>query len=289
MRTLAVLVFALAFPTPALAQDQTPPPQCRQNAAGQINYQACFDATPQGSPWRAMAQINLGTEAFMRGDYATAVRHYDEARPSAGQQMYSDVLFHTFRGASYWHVERRDEALADAQIALRMLRGDPTLNLDPLDYMPSHVDREAVFAHILPILQAGDASQFETALATYQAMPASDWYSYANRAAVLDQIGRTREALAASERALTMAPSEPAVLNNHCAILVNADRAPDALQYCERAVAAAPAVAAVHDSLSDALAALGRCAEAEREIGEARRLDPVSPDYARAIVCTPAN
>lgn len=285
MRALFAVFFTLMLASPALAQNDQPPAECRRNAAGQVNYQACFDASPPGSGWRSMAQINLGTEAFARGDYATAVRHYDEARPPAGETMYSDVLFHTFRGASYWHVERRQEALADAQIALRMLQGDPTLNLEPLDYMPAHVDREMVFAFILPILQSGDAARFEAALSTYQAMPASDWTSYANRAAVLDQVGRPAEALVASEQAVRLAPNDAGVLNNHCAILANAHRPGDALPYCERAVAGAPQIAAIHDSLSDALAALGRCNDAEREIAEARRLDPASPDYARPIAC----
>jgi tetratricopeptide (TPR) repeat protein len=287
MRALITALLACALASPAFAQDDAPQPeQCRPNAAGQVNYQACADAAPVGSPWRSMALINLGTDAYLRSDYAAAVRFYDEARPPAGQQMYSDVTFHAFRAAAYWHVERHEEAQADASMALRMLQGDPTLRMSPRDYMPAHADREAVYALILPVLQTGDAAQFQAALETYNAMPASDWYSYANRAAVLSQLGQHDAALAAGEQALQLAPNEPAVLNNQCAILVELNRAADALPYCERAVAGAPGIAAVRDSMSDVFAALGRCAEAEREIAEARRLDPVSPSYARPIACT---
>lgn len=232
-----------------------------------------------------MALINLGTDAYLRQDYAAAVRYYDEARPRGSQQLYSDVMFHAFRAAAYWHVERRDEAQADAAIALRMLRGDPTLPVDVRDYMPPNADREAVYTLILPVLQSGAPADFEAALTAYNEMPARDWYSYANRAAVLSELGQHQAALAAGEHALQLAPDEPAVLNNQCAILLELNRAADALPYCERAVVGAPDIAAVRDSMSDVFAALGRCAEAEREIAEARRLDPSSPNYARPIVC----
>jgi tetratricopeptide (TPR) repeat protein len=288
MRAILIALALGAVISPAFAQDDAPPPpQCRQDAAGQVDYQACLAAAPAGSMWRTLALINLGTDAFTAGDYASSVRYYDQARPPSGQLMYSDVTFHAFRGSAYWHVERREEALADAQIALRMLRGDATLNASPLDYMPAHVDREMMYALILPVLQTGDPAQFASALAEYQALPANDFYSIAGRAAVFDQLGRRNEALAASEQAVRLAPNDPGVQNNHCAILTNNDRAADALPFCQSAVAGAPEVAAVRDSLSDALAALGRCAEAEREIAEARRLDPASPNYARPIVCTP--
>lgn len=290
MRALLIVLAACALFSPAFAQnDGSPPPQCREDAAGQIDYRACLAVVPPGSAWRTLALINLGTDAYASGDYANSVRYYDDARPPAGQQMYSDVTFHAVRGSAYWHVERRDEALADAQIALRMLQGDPSLEMSPSDYMPAHVDREMIYALTLPILQSGDVVQFEAALGVYQALPANDWYSYANRAAVFDQLGRRDAALVASEQALGMAPpNDPGVLNNHCAILVNSDRAADALPFCQRAVNSAPNVAAIRDSLSDAFATLGRCADAEREIAEARRLDPASPSYARPIECTPA-
>lgn len=289
MRAALIALSLCAVTSPSFAQDNGPPPlQCRQDSAGQVDYQACLAAAPSGSAWRTLALINLGTDAYIAGDYAAAVGYYDQAHPPSGQLMYSDVTFHAFRGSSYWHVERREEALADAQIALRMLHGDAALNASPLDYMPAHVDREMMYALILPVLQTGDSALFASALAEYEALPANDWYSFAGRAAVFDQLGRRNEALAASEQALRLAPDDPGVLNNHCAILTNNERAADALSFCQRAVAAAPGVAAIRDSLSDALAALGRCEEAEREIVEARRLDPASPSYARPIECTPA-
>jgi Flp pilus assembly protein TadD len=92
-------------------------------------------------------------------------------------------------------------------------------------------------------------------------------------------------ALEMSQRALALAPSEPRVLNNHCYILYSADRAVDALPFCERAVIAAPDAPEVRHSLASVYAALGRCEEAEGALGEARRLDPATVEYQRAIAC----
>jgi Flp pilus assembly protein TadD len=144
---------------------------------------------------------------------------------------------------------------------------------------------EMIYVYILPVLQAGDLQRFETALQAFRALPAMGWESYANRAAVLQEIGDVAGALDMSGRALAMAPDDPGVLNNHCYILLQAGRAGEALPFCERAVRAVPSVAAARHSLAEVFAALGRCAEAERELAEARRLDPVTVDYQRPLSC----
>jgi tetratricopeptide (TPR) repeat protein len=272
---------------PSAWAQETPPPECRYDAAGQINYAACLAAAPVGSPWRALALINLATQAFLAADYATAVRYYDEARPPQGQQMYSDVMFHAYRGSTYWNVGRREEAMADAVLALRMLRRDPTLRLAAEQYLPANADPEGVYVLILPILQSGDAALFEGALASYNALPARDWVSWANRAGVLEQLGDFEAALRANAEALRLQPDHPAVLNNQCYILTRASRAAEGISYCQRARAAAPDIGAVRHSVASAYAAVGRCQEAERELAEARRLDPVSLEYQRPLACTP--
>ncbi len=280
----AVVVWAMAGAV--TAQEAPQPPECRQDAAGQMDYSACAAAAPIGSPWRALALINLATQAFLASDYATAVRYYDEALPPQGQQLYSDVMFHAYRGSTYWNVGRREEATTDARLALRMLRRDPTLRLDPAQYLPPGADLENVYVLILPILQGGDAEQFQSALAEYNALPAQDWVSWANRAGVLEQLGDLDGALRANAEALRQEPDHPAVLNNQCYILTRASRAAEAIAYCERARSAAPEIASVRHSVATAYAALGRCAEATREMAEARRLDPVSTEYQQPIDCT---
>lgn len=287
MRVLAAaLAFCLAA-SGAFAQqaEDRPPPQCL-NVRDTAGWQACLDALPANSPWRSLALINLGSDAFMRDDYASAVRYYDEARPPAHQQMTSDIVFHTFRGVSYWRVGRRDEAMADADIVYRMLQRDPTLHVSASDYIPAGLNEEIIYVYILPVLQAGDPGRFQAARAAFQAIPAQGWESYSNRAAVLQEIGDLPGALNMSARALAEAPNDPAVLNNHCYILLQAGRADEALPYCERAVAAASNVAAVRYSLAEVLAALGRCSEGERELREARRLDPVSVAYQQPLTCS---
>jgi tetratricopeptide (TPR) repeat protein len=278
-------LLALGFASAAAAQDQ-PPPQCRQNAAGQVDYAACAAASEPNSPWRRLSLINLGTQAFLTGDYATAIAHYDAAQPTNGDTFYSDATYHAFYAATLHQVGRADDAIVQARRALAVLRNDASLPPAVRESMRSvWVDPEAVYTAILPVLHAANDPDTAEISAAYLAIPARDWVSWANRAGVLEQIGDLDGALRASGEALRLEPAHPAVLNNHCYILFRADRAAEALPYCERAVAGAPDVAAVRHSLAATLAALGRCDAARAELAEARRLDPVSAEYREELAC----
>lgn len=92
-----------------------------------MNYQACVDAAPAGSPARSLALINLGAQAYQRQNYAEAVRLYDQAQPPGGAQMYSDASFHANRADAYQHVGRTQEAVADARTAWLLLSDSPEL------------------------------------------------------------------------------------------------------------------------------------------------------------------
>lgn len=281
---LAAFACALAVPVSASAQDDAPP-ACQGAGQRVVDWQACLDALPPDSGWRALALINLGTEAFMREDYAAAVQHYDAARPSSGQ-MYSDILFHTLRGAAYWRVGRREDAVADADIVHRMLMRDPTLPLPPAQYLSPGVPEEMIYVYLLPVWQSGDPGRFEQAVARFRALPVTDWISMSNRASVLQEIGDNVGALEFSARAVAAAPDEPAALNNHCYILLQVGRAAEGLPFCERAVARAPTAAPARHSLAEVLAALGRCGEAQAQLAEARRLDPATASYQAPLACT---
>jgi tetratricopeptide (TPR) repeat protein len=261
------------------------PPECRIDTPSIPAFQACAAAAAPGSPERGLALINLGSDAFARGDYAAAVRYYDEAAPPAGQQIFSDPVFHAFRGASYFHVGRDHEALADARTAVAMLKGDAPPEVSGL-YDPKRVSMENVYLAILPILHRAHAPELADALAAYRALPARDWMSLANRAAIFQQMGDLDGAIALSAQVIAMAPEHPAVLNNHCFILSEAGRAREALPFCQRAVDAAPNVAAARHSYAAALAAVGDCIGSARELGEARRLDPTARVYQQRIACT---
>lgn len=280
----AVLTTGAAF---AQSETDEPPAACRQDGAGAVNFQACADAAPQGSMWRALAQINLATQALRRQDYAEAVRLYDLARPAGGQRMYSDAGFHAYRADAYWHVGRRDDSLWDARTALAIMTNDPSLPEAVRAHAAFAVaDAEGVYALILPMLHTSNDPAFAAALARYNSLPAADWISHQRRAGVLEQLGDYDGALAANAQARALAPDHPAVLNNECYILVRAGRADEGLPFCRRAITAAPDIAAVRHSYASALATTGDCAGAERELAEARRLDPVSQTYGEAIACT---
>jgi len=273
-----ILAFALA------AQGEPgrdTPTACRPDGQGRVDYAACVAVARPGSPERSLALINLGTQAFLQNDFATAVRRYDEA-VLPGQKLYSDAIFHAFRGAAYQRVGRKTEALENARTALAVLRGQ---RFPGVSYPKQAEDPENVLPYILPILKEGQDPEYTSALAAYRGLPAKDWISYANRSAVLTELDDLDGAAAANAQAMKLEPNHPMVLNNACVLDTKRGRPTEALPYCTRAVAAAPDVAAVHDSRADALAALGRCAEAAGELQTARRLDPASKTYQRELAC----
>ncbi len=281
------LAFVLALAAgPPQVQEAPPPPACR-GAFETIDWQACADAAGQGTPGYGLAMINLGTQAYIEGDYAAALRFYDKA-VLPGQAIASDVVFHTFRADTYQHAGREAEALADARLAWMMLIDDPSAPGDPQDRLP--VDDELrfeVLLRILPILKTGDPASFEPARAMFIGLPADSPESLANRAGVLEQLGEYDAALVDSKRAVDLQPDGPGPLNNHCYTLIQAGQAEAGLPFCERAVALAPGIAPIRHSYAAALAAMGRCGDAERQLAEARRLDPSGALYREPLPCTP--
>ncbi|WP_146112077.1 MULTISPECIES: M48 family metallopeptidase [unclassified Brevundimonas] len=265
----------------------TTPPSC-QLPMGQINYRTCANAAPAGSPARSWALINLGSQAFVEGDMAQAARLYDEARPGDRQEVYSDPVFHAFRGAAYDHVGRSKEALTDARTSWDILSGARIV--DPQNPPPTEGEyRSFVLYFILPILKAGGDPAFVPAFEAYQRISVDGTDALIQRAALLEQLGDFPGALAASEKVMKLRPDDPGLQNNHCYTLVRAERAAEGLAYCEAALASLPEIPQIRHSYASALAALGRCDDAERQMAEARRLDPARPLYQTPLTCKTAS
>ena len=273
---------ALVF---ALLAGQDQPPECRFDERGLGDYQACADATEPGTPFHNLALINLASIATREGDYERAVAIHDSVTFGPNFTFTSDSAFHALRAHAYEQVGRLDEAAADARLAAEILTGGGPSEIPEAQRNP---DPELVLVYILPILARAEDPAFEPALATYMAMPASDWFTLGNRAVVLLELGRLEEALAVNERALALQPQHPAIQNSQCYILTLLGRASEGLPHCQRAVELAPDVAPVRHSIATALAATGQCQEAEAQLAEARRLDPASVGYREPIPCSPA-
>lgn len=290
MRTLvAAAALAALLTGAAAAQEQdVPPPACRENVLGQVDYAACAAAAAPNTPWRTLSLINLGTDAFLRGDYSEAARFYDEAQPTNGGAFISDPLYHAYRASTLQVVGRADEAIVEARRSLSVLSGETPLPPEALAPFSQPENLELVLAALLPVLHAANAPETAAVRDRYLSLPARDWVSWANRAGVLVEIGEVDAAERASAEALRLQPAHPAVLNNHCYILGRAGRAGEALPYCERARDGAPNVGAVRHSLASVLALLGRCEDMRREMAEARRLDPASVEYQTDPACPAA-
>ncbi len=278
---IGLTALALAALISVQPSEAGPPPECEWGPQG-VALEACVNAAQPGTPWYALAHMNLGSRAAMQGDYATAVLHFDAAQPP-GSQIESDSMFHAIRGNAYHRVGRSEEALADARLASEILAGRgrwPAEEANP--------DPDTAYALILPILYEAEDPAFETVLGAYLANPSRDLMVMANRAVTLLTLERYDEALQANAVALELGPNEPAVLNSQCYILTLMHRAAEGLPFCERAIALVPDVAPVRHSLAAALAGVGRCDEAEAELAQARRLDPAPAIYREPIPCSPA-
>lgn len=282
-----MVLLALSFLLAASPQDVEAPVPAACIGATFVSWEACAAAAPDGSPAQGLAMINLGTEAYVRGDLAAALAYYDKAeRP--GQRLSADILFHTFRGDARRHGGRLEEAREDAAVAWNYLNGQVPDGVSERDILPLDDEvRHLVLTLILPILKDGDRGDFQRAREVYLGLPAKDWQALSHRAATLSTLGEHEAAIAASKAALDLQPADSMTRNNHCYILVEAGRAGEGLPYCESAVAALPEAAPVRHSYAAALAATGRCGDAETQLAEARRLDPSAALYQEAISCTP--
>lgn len=283
---MITLAFALMLSATApQVQDAPVPPVCVEATFG--GWEACAEAAREGTPAYSLAMINLGTEAYMRGDLTEALRFYDKAE-IPGHAMTSDVVFHTFRGDARRYGGRTQDARADAAIAWGFLDGRPPPDTPDYALGPVNDDMRALILSILlPILKEGDPGAFQKARTMYLALPATDWEALSRRAGALSELGEHDAAVAASKGALDLQPTDPLTQNNHCYTLVAAGRAAEGVTYCERAVAGRPELAPVRHSYAAALAALGRCADAEVQMAEARRLDPGGALYREPLTCTP--
>jgi tetratricopeptide (TPR) repeat protein len=261
------------------------PPECHLPNDVEGKWAACAEAATIGSIAHVIANMNLGSEAYVRGDYEMAARFYDFT-VIEGQDIYSDPFLHAFRGAVFERVGRHEEAVADARKTLEFIalgqadwEGEIALT-DPA--------RAVLYESILEVLADNGAEEYPDALAAYRALPVNDLYDRMNRAAIYTELGLYDDALPFSEEVLAAMPDHPGLLNNHCYLLALMGRGEEAVPYCERAVAADPHVAAFQDSLAEALSAAGRCEEARAALDTAAELEPSAVIYKEPLPCESA-
>lgn len=277
--------FMLATDGHAQTMSRDEPPEACANAQVEPDFLRCVEATDPSDGFHWLSLMHLGMLAMVRQDVGTAVQWFDRASV-ANNANFTRPRLHGYRAAAYGMVDRDAEALAEAHVALSLLtrtrEGIPAEAWRFFD--DTQVNNEAAYAAILPILYESEDPAYESALAAFLALPVENWASAALRAGVLETTNQIEPALEFSLQALAGRPDHPLLLNNHCYLLVRLERAAEALSYCERAVTAMPSSGAFRHSYAAALAAIGRCEEAEAQNAESYRLDTVS--VRRELVCT---
>jgi Flp pilus assembly protein TadD len=144
-----------------------------------------------------------------------------------------------------------------------------------LKIKPGHAD----VLHLRALI-AHDGGDEETAIDFMgQAVAANgnEAHLHWNLAEMCRRAGRLDEALEASRRAHALEPQSPRALNTLGTTLCSRKEYQEATAHLEQAIAFAPQYASPRVSLSHALAALERPAEALSAINEAIRLDPKDP------------
>jgi tetratricopeptide (TPR) repeat protein len=169
---------------------------------------------------------------------------------------------------------------------------------DPADEVRAMVREAGVKMPVL--VDAGDAFYGEVGVSLHPSLGIADErhrlvaYQPFRKLNFLDAVrGRVRLALGeigeAELASILDPPAAPTKVNratarlNLARKLLEAGAIAAAIESARKAVALDPALAEAHALLAEALARGGECGEAEREAGEARRLEPMSV----AVVCAP--
>jgi tetratricopeptide (TPR) repeat protein len=279
MRFAACVVACCVFVTSAWAQtiQRDEPPEACANAMVEPDFLRCVESTEPGNGFHWLSLMHLGMLAMARQDVAAAVQWFDRATV-ANNANFTRPRLHGYRAAAYSMVDRDAEALAEAHVALSLLTRTRE-GIPPeawLFFDDTQINNEAAYAAIIPILHEAEDPAYEAALAAFLSLPVENWASAALRAGVLETTDQLEPALEFSLQALAGRPDHPMLLNNHCYLLVRLERAAEALPYCERAVTAMPNSGAFRHSYAAALAAVGRCEDADAQNAESNRLDTVS-------------
>jgi tetratricopeptide (TPR) repeat protein len=264
---------------------QDVPPECVWGEGETPRWAECAAAAEPGSPVHMIANMNLGTQAFMERDFEAASRYYDNTLVD-DRMSYSDAFLHAYRGLTYHKVGRTDDAMRDVTQVLHLIELD---RADMRGRPLTDGGRKLLYMTIIEVLHDVEAPELGDAVDAYLALPVESWKDSLNRAAVLSDVEEYEAALPFSEAALEDQPDMPMLLSNHCSLLGNLGRADEALSYCERAVAAEPNEAAFHDNLAGALSRLGRCEEALTEQSRAIELSPAHVGYKEPLDCTPSD
>jgi tetratricopeptide (TPR) repeat protein len=255
---------------------RTPPPGAQNDMAARMQA--------------VQAQIDIGVDAYIKGNSVAAVAAFDAADRAARGFLFLSPEVHAIRATSFDKVGRTNDALREARLAYDFITEGPTVSKDIRDEFfagapPLNLD--LVYTATLNILRKNNDPRFEPGLRTYLARIPTNGADWTNRGALLNELQRFPDAIAASQQALTLLPREAGVLNNHCFILASSGKSAEGLPFCERAIRLRPNSTSIRSSYSTVLANLGRCTQAAEQKAIALRLDPNSQEALKPLECTP--
>jgi len=216
---------------------------------------------PRYPPWYLFW---LGTAYQMTGRYAEAMAALKEA----GSRNPNLLSAHSILTNSYLMQWISQQSPVAQTLEPAMAAAQRTLALND-SWQWGHINLGNVYLY---------QQQYEQALAEMEraaTLPSTEADSYAARAAVLSQIGRTEDALEAAAQALHL---KPFMVDSHLysvgTTYAVAGRYEEAIALLQRCLSRYPNILPAHLMLAAVYSELGQAAEARAEIAEVLRLNP---------------
>jgi putative PEP-CTERM system TPR-repeat lipoprotein len=259
-------------------------------AAARATLQSALEAAPRSLPLRlALGEVELVAGGAAEVQSIATELKADYPNQSAGYLLEGEALVALRRYSaaagsfSMAYARKPTWPVLTRLLGALQLADRPTEALEASEAWvaanPEHVPGTLLFAGLLQ-----GAGRNEEALRTYEAVLSSAPESVIalnNAAWLTHELGRPG-ALELAVRAGNLAADNAAVLDTLGWILLAEDRAQEAATYLERAVELAPEAAEIRYHFAEALAAVGRTAEARSELSRALRGDLESEVRANA-------
>jgi tetratricopeptide (TPR) repeat protein len=231
-------------------------------AGARAAYKLCLSKGKLSPAAEMVTHVNLANVAAALGKWDETLREYDLAEAiakKAGKPFTGTPVMNYTRAVAYAETGelKRGRTYLDAAVKAAPKRYD--FLLTRMKLLAALGETEAALADGATLIASGQ--------------PGFVYSGHANRAAILQESGRAKEALAEADKAIKVNPRESLAYNNRCMAAATLKRA-DAVASCEKAIALDPKTPSYWNSLGYAYEQLGKLKEAEAQYAKVAGVQP---------------